>query len=130
MKTLIISAIIILSSFSSFSQTISLSEKQAASVAKAVVAGQYCEKEIVKLEKILKTTEEQIAFKDQIIEKKEKENSTLIDKDQKRVEQLTSKDVIINDFKQLEKKSRTSTFIYKVIAIVATITTVFLVVSK
>lgn len=130
MKTLIISALIILSSFNSFSQTISLSEKQAAAVATAVVAGKYCEKEVVKLEKILKDTEEQIAFKDQMIEKKGQENSILVEKDQKRLEQLTSKDVIINDFKRLESKSRTSTFIYKVIAIAATITSVFLVVTK
>lgn len=130
MKTLIILAIIILSNCSSFSQTIFLNEKQAAAVAKAVVAGQYCEKEVVKLEKILKATEEQISIKNQVIQKKDQENSILIEKDQKRLEQLTSKDVIINDFKRLESKSRTSTLIYKVIAIVATITSVFLAVTK
>lgn len=85
---------------------------------------------MVKLEKILKSTEEQIAFKDEVIEKKSQENSILIEKDQKRLEQITSKDVIINDFKRLESKSRTSTFIYKVIAIVTAITSVFLAVTK
>lgn len=117
MKKLALSIILILASFSSFSQNVILSEKQAKSVAKDLIAGEACREELDKTQSILELTETKVKLKDKVIQNLEKQKSELNAKDLLRLEQLDSKDKIISDTeKQIKGANRKTTF-YKIIAL-------------
>lgn len=117
MKKLVLSIILVLVSFSSFSQNVILSEKQAKAVAKDLIAGEACKEELEQTQNVLELTETKIKLKDKVIQNLEKQKSEFQAKDLLRVEQLDSKDKIISDTeKQLKKSERKTTF-YKIIAL-------------
>lgn len=121
MKKLILSAILILASFSSFSQSVILSERQAKAVAKEIIEGEACKEELEQTQSVLELTETKAKLKDKVIQNLEKQKSELLKKDLLRLEQLDSKDRIILETElQLKKANRKSTF-YKIIALAGVI---------
>ena len=117
MKKLVLSTILVLASFSSFSQNVILSEKQAKAVAKDLIAGEACKEELEQTQNVLELTETKIKLKDKVIQNLERQKLEFQAKDLLRVEQLDSKDKIISDTeKQLKKSERKTTF-YKVVAL-------------
>lgn len=116
MKKLILSIIILLASFSSFSQTgtITLSENQAKQVAKDLIAGDACKDELEQTKGILELTETKVGLKDKVINNLETQKSELLKIDALRIEQLEAKDKTIEAVeKQLKRQKRVS-WLYKV----------------
>lgn len=111
------SIILILASFSSFSQNVILSEKQAKAVAKDLIAGEACKEELEQTQSILELTETKVKLKDKVILNLENQKSEILKKDILRLEQIDLKDKIISvREKELKKKNRTSIF-YKIVAL-------------
>lgn len=110
-------AAIALSSFKSFSQTITLSERQAKAVAKDLVEGRACREELDAVLNLVELKETQVKLKEKVIVNLEAQKKELVEKDRLRLEQLESKDKIISETeKQLGKSERKST-LYKIIAV-------------
>lgn len=129
MKKLILLAVLILASFSCFSQNVILSEKQAKSVAKDIVEGEACKQELEQTQNLLELTETKVRLKDKVIQNLEKQKSEFNKKDVLRVEQIESQNKIISDTEeQVKKANRKSTF-YKIVSITGILASGYLLVK-
>lgn len=130
MKRLILLAVLILASFSSFSQSVILTEKQAKKVAKDVVEGEACKEELEQTQNVLELTETKVRLKDKIIQNLEDQKKDLLQAESLRIEQIVSKDkIIIAVEKQLKTQKKVS-WIYKAGAFAGAVLSGILLVAK
>lgn len=109
-------------SFKSFSQKITLSEKQAKAIAVDLVKGEACAEELTQTKTIVDILENKVAFKDKVISNLEKQKKVFQEKDTIREEQIRSQEVIISATEQSLKKSNRKTNFYKITTLAAIIT--------
>lgn len=119
-------AVLVLASFSSFSQNVTLSEKQAKAVAKDLIAGEACAQELEQTQNILELTETKLRLKEEVVLNLESQKSELQKKDLLRMEQISSKEKIIQNVeKQVRNVNRKTTF-YKIAAVAGILSTGYL----
>ena len=115
-----------LANFSSFSQSVILSENQAKAVAKDIVEGQACKEELLKTQNILQLTETKVELKDKVISNLENQKTELQKANELEAEKSKSLQTIISSREKELKLHKNSSLFYKIVAVAGVLTSGFL----
>lgn len=121
-------------SFSSFSQTdttaVALNKQTANFVIKDLIRGDYCQVELVETRDALFLTEQKVNIQSEVISNLEEQKLLYIDVVKNKSVQISAQDNIIKTQGKLLKKQKTTSTLYKIVAIAGLFTSGILLISK